>query len=361
MVSDVPLGVFLSGGIDSPLIAALAQAQAAQQLDAFTVHGESLELDESADAKMFAEKIGVRHFLRHGDATEVEALVQQNTAAFSEPFADHSSIPTLLVSEVARERLTVALSGDGGDELFFGYPRFRKVLGTHRLFGLPRKARVARYAAGRLGVLGPVPAGVRFDNIGSWYLNSHAYWQASDLAACAPSLSALPKDFELYSAPPSMTVDKQADWLRQNELMGHLQRVLLKVDRASMHHSLEVRVPLLDLEVVEFAMRVAPNACMTDKHDKAILRALLARQVSSFVDGPKRGFTLPVGEWLRGPLRPLVHDLLLTGDPHPVGLFEKSGLLRMYNDHLSGIDRTLPLWAALSLQLWWGHHYRTSS
>lgn len=361
MVSDVPLGVLLSGGVDSPLVAALGQEQVCRQLDAFTIGGEDIELDESARAGAIAAAIGVRHFLRRAVASEVEDLVGHNTAAFGEPFADHSSIPMLLVSEIARERLTVALSGDGGDELFFGYPRFRKVLLTRRMFKLPRLARVARYAAGRAGMLPAVPAGIRFDTFGSWYLNSHAYWTSADLAAAAPALGALPIDFDLYHSPPVRSFNQQADWLRRNEIFGHLQRVLLKVDRASMYHSLEVRVPLLDLEVVRFAMRVSPSACMTQNEDKAVLRALIERRIPQVPSSsPKRGFTLPVAGWLRGPLKGLVHDMLLVPEPQPAGLFKRGELDRMYKEHLCGRDRTLPLWAALSLQLWWHEHYETS-
>ncbi len=358
LVSDVPLGVFLSGGIDSPLVAALAQEQSTEALDAFTISSEAADMDESATAQEIAQAIAVRHHVRRAGAQSAHDLVARTTDAFGEPFADHSSIPTLLVSEVARERLVVALSGDGGDEIFFGYPRFRKVLQTRSLFGWPQPARIARYAAGRMGALPEVPAGVRFENVGRWYLNSHAYWSTSDLKAGAPSLEALPDDFHLYDSPVMPGADGLADWLRRNEMAGHLQRVLLKVDRASMHHHLEVRVPLLDLDVIEFAMRVAPSACMNSRHDKAVLRSLLARRVPlQITEQPKKGFTVPLAEWLRGPLRDMVNDLLLTRDAHPAGVFDRSHLVRMYEEHLAGADRTLPLWCALALQLWWERHY----
>lgn len=359
MTSDVPLGVFLSAGVDSPLVAAVAADHSASPLDAFTIGSTDASMDESREAALLANDLRLRHVANVVGELDACELVTQHAQAFGEPFADHSSMPTLLVSQLARERVTVALSGDGGDELFFGYPRFAKVLGVQSLFSVPTALRTARYAAGKLGLLPRVPAGVRFPAVGAWYLDSHSYWHQADLDTVCPDLATLPSDFTLYDAPKTKDADELARWLRRTELEGHLQRILLKVDRASMFHSLEVRVPLLDLDVVSVAFRIPHTASMTEVGGKAVLRALLAEHTNAVaLDAPKRGFTVPVGEWLRTSLRPHVEDLLLAG-AEPAGVFDLRGLRRMFDEHCQGRDRTLAIFAALSLQLWWQGHGRT--
>ncbi len=355
-VSDVPTGAFLSGGVDSPLVAGLMQQAAPDPVPAFTIGSTDPALDESGAASAYARHLGLDHHLRTFSPIDDLRLVDDMAQAFSEPFGDHSALPTMLVSSMAREKVTVALAGDGGDELFFGYPRFAKVLGARPWFRLPRPARALAYGAGKVVPSHRPRRGVLFESIGEWYQDSHSGLRRADLAELCPEAVDVPEDFDLYDLDGAPDGDALAQWLRANELRGHLQMLLTKVDRASMHFGLEVRVPLLDLEVVGIAHRLDPAACM----GKRPLRRQLAGLVPpASIPGPKRGFDVPVGAFLRGALAPRVRALLLERDPWPEGLFSRAGLRRYVEDHLDGTaDHTQGLWHLFALQLWADTHLR---
>jgi asparagine synthase (glutamine-hydrolysing) len=360
LVSDVPTGTMLSGGVDSPLVAAAMQAASPSPVPAFTVGSTDANLDESTVARSHAQRLGVDHHLRMFDAADSLALLDDMALAFSEPFADHSALPTMLVSSMARERVTVALSGDGGDELFWGYPRFRKVLGARRWFTRPRAVRAGVYAARKWAPGARPPRGVLFPSIGDWYLDSHSGLRAADLAGLCPTALPMPDDFALYDLAETPDEVGLAQWLRANELKGHLQMLLAKVDRASMFYGLEMRVPLLDLDVADCAGRLHPDSCIDGDTGKVVLRRALARYVpAATIAHDKRGFDVPVGSFLRGALAPRVRDLLLDRDPFPEGLFSRPALRTFVESHLDGThDRTQGLWNLFSLQLWADTHLR---
>lgn len=356
MVSDVPVGCFLSGGIDSPLVAAHVGRPHGVGLPAFTIGSDDPAHDEVAAAKGYAQSLCLDHRVGVLTGQEALAMLPHMAAAYSEPFADVSAIPTMALTALARTEVKVALSGDGGDELFWGYPRFAKVLAARKAFHLPRSARTLAYAASR-ATGGGLPRGVLSHNIGSWYLDSHSHLRSRDLASVLladPGLPATFAEFELATVPSHAAT---AAWLRKNELRVHLQRILLKVDRASMYHGLEVRVPLLDPGVVAVAAAMDPRQCIVEGQGKAVLRQALARHAPGHLVGlPKRGFSAPVSRWLRTQLRPLVHDLLLSRDPYPAGFFRKAGIAELFERHLAGGDHSAQIWPLLALQLWADAH-----
>lgn len=354
-VSDVPVGTFLSGGVDSPLVTACLRSGSAGPFPAFTISTDDEATDESAAAGVYADILDVDHRVRTIRGDDAVGLVDDVAAANSEPFGDYSSFPTLLVSELASRDVKVVQSGDGGDELFWGYPRFSKVRHARSWFDVPRAIRAGAYGASKM--LGPArrPArGILFPSIGAWYLDAHSGLRDWDLDRVMPGWMAQPVAGGLFALTGRIDDDSLMQWMRRNELMCHLPMVLQKVDRAAMHHSLEVRVPLLDLEVVDLAARISPDACVEGSTGKVVLRSALARRVPrEQIPLPKRGFTVPMARWLRTDLRPMVLDLLVGDDPFPGGRFDPRGTAEWLDLHLSGRqDLTRGIWNLLALQLW---------
>jgi asparagine synthase (glutamine-hydrolysing) len=361
LVADVPVGVFLSGGVDSPLVAGSMVDHVDGPVSAYSIGTDDPVSDESEAASVYARHFGVDHHLRVITGLDALALVDDVAAAYTEPFGDYSSFPTLMVSALAAEHGKVVLSGDGGDELFWGYPRFAKVRRARRWFGLPRSARIAAYGASKPLPVAKRPArGILFPTIGDWYFDAHAGLRDADLAAFAPDLLGVPPSLDLFDLPGLPSDDELLQWVRQNELRCHLPMVLHKVDRASMHHSLEVRVPLLDLELLDLAARVDPSAALDGPLGKVVLRKALARRIPpEQIPVAKKGFTVPLARWLREDLRPVFEEQVLGADAFPAGAFDRVQLRAWYQDHLSGrLDRTRGLWNLLALQLWADRHCR---
>lgn len=357
MISDVPLGTFLSGGIDSPLVAAKAAA-AAGSLRAFTIGSDDPELDETADAVAYGRRLGLAHVVEQYTPARAIDWLDRVVDACGEPMADASIFPTMLVSSMARREVTVMLSGDGGDELFWGYTaRFGAVLKQAEGFRQPYWLRTGRRAAYRLSNLSNNQAALRWPTIGDWYRGVHTRLSDSALAKIFTDLPRLPAEFTLFDYD-GWRQDETAQWLRWNELTGHLTRVLLKVDRASMYHSLEVRVPLLDREVLDVAARVDWASCLRldNGEGKRPLRHSLARHVPT-PSSAKRGFSVPMAQWLRGPLLPLFRDRVLGRSELPGLSFRPGAMEALLNDHVSGrTDQSRWLWTVLSLALWSDRH-----
>jgi asparagine synthase (glutamine-hydrolysing) len=361
MVADVPVGVFLSGGVDSPLVASAMTQAGTERVHAFSIGTDDPEMDESAAASAYAAQLDVEHHLRRIRGEEAVALVDDVAQAYPEPFGDYSSFPTLLVSRLAAERVKAVLSGDGGDELFWGYPRFAKVRAARRWFRLPAAARRVAYGATKPAPTHKRPArGIMFPTLGDWYLDAHSGVRTNDLAAFAPDLVDLPASFTGFELSGLPSDDELVQWVRSNELAYHLPMILQKVDRASMHHSLEVRVPLLDLEMIDLAARIDPSAALHGTTGKVVLRRALAARVDpATIPRAKKGFTVPLGRWLREDLRPLVDERLLRTDAFPAGVIDQAAIRTWYEDHRSGrIDRTRGLWNLLALQLWADTHLK---
>jgi asparagine synthase (glutamine-hydrolysing) len=316
-------------------------------------------LDETEVARAYAAHLGVDHTVRIFSEQDAIDHLDTFAAAYSEPFADASAFPSLMLSQVTRERVKVALSGDGGDELLWGYPRFQKWLTARSLFGYPRAVRTALYGAARLAQRSWPPRGVRHANLGAWYLSGQSGLHTPDLKAICPEAVAVPSDFQTYTLQTVPREEELARWMRRAELECHLPMILLKMDRASMHYGLEVRVPLLDLEVLECAARIPPADCMQGGLGKLPLRAALARRVPpEAIPKRKAGFDIPMAAWLRGPLRPHVEELLLGRERYPEGLWNGAALRRLYTAHLQGQSRHRGLWTLLALHLWAQQHLK---
>jgi asparagine synthase (glutamine-hydrolysing) len=199
-----------------------------------------------------------------------------------------------------------------------------------------------------------------FDTVGDWYLDAHSGLRGRDFDRIVGDLPPLPARMTLFDRERPGSHDSLMQWMRANELACHLPMVLQKVDRAAMFHSLEVRVPLLDLEMVDLAARVDPSAALHGSLGKVVLRRALEQRVpAERIPVPKRGFTVPMKTWLRDDLRPAVQELLLDRDPFPTGFFDRDGLAEFYDDHRSGrLDLTRGLWNLLALQLWADRHLK---
>ena len=378
-LSDVPLGAFVSGGIDSSLVAAVLQDRRPETLSTFCIGFEESAFDESAHARRVAERLGTDHTEHRITAAEARQVVPKLAEMYDEPFGDSSQIPTHLVSVLARRHVTVVLSGDGGDELFAGYDRHRRAEAVwDRLQHLPRSMR--RMAAVVARGLGPKLLGPAARVSGSRALQSASrrVRRAADLLA-AEEGTALPLALiSQWPDPHALVpgadehrglffdqalcdqVPHLADRMRLLDAMAYLPGDLLtKVDRASMSVGLEVRVPLLDHRIAEFAFALPRRLLIREGHGKWILRRVLSRYLpGEWFERPKQGFAVPVGAWLRGPLRDWAESLLDEKTLSADGLLNPKPIRAAWAAHRrgeGGLDG--PLWTVLMLQAWrarWG-------
>ncbi len=378
MVSDVPLGAFLSGGIDSSTVVSLMQAVAARDARTFSIGFEADGYDEASDADAVAEHLGTDHtelYVSPGDAREV---IPELPEMYDEPFADSSQIPTHLVSRLARREVTVALSGDGGDELFGGYNRHLwgpRVWSAMRW--MPAPVRRGAAAAGRalsrdtwnaLGGLadGLVPGGTGLRRPGEKIHKLAGVLPSRDAAEMYDRLDgqwhhpgSLVRGLSHTPRPSHERLTAgDADFasrMMYADLVGYLpDDILTKVDRASMAVGLEVRVPMLDHRLVEFAWRLPMDLKIRDGTGKWVLRRVLYRHVpKELVDRPKTGFGFPVGEWLRGPLRPWAEQLLDARKLRDQGFLAPDPIRRAWQRHLArDADLAHELWSVLMFQAW---------
>jgi len=361
LVSDVPVGAFLSGGIDSPLVVAKMVEAGHAVMKTFTIATGGGAGDESADAARYAAELGVEQVIETITPDRALEFLPRVIEASSEPFGDYSIFPTMLVSHLASRDFKVMLSGDGGDELFWGYPeRFGGPIRFANDFRMPfflrRMRSMAREALGR----GKSPS-LNQRSIGDWYSLRHTCLKKGWFRRIFPDAPQAVDTFHGYDYRGWQT-DETAEWLRLNEFQYHLTMVLLKVDRASMHCSQEVRVPLLDREVIETAARVDWQSCLSldTGTGKLPLRNSLARHVSHQTHA-KRGFEAPMGNWLRGSLRDQFESLVIDRDDFFGQRIDKDALRELYDRHLTaGEDHSFGLWPLLSLALWEQAHYSGS-
>ena len=353
-IADVPLGVFLSGGIDSQIVAAVARKQAGPGLKSFTIGNPGWRQDESEIALTFAKHLDLQAHVHNASAEDVLDRLKQVVEAQHEPFADFSILPTLQVSQFARSEVTVALSGDGGDELFFGYERPSSLLRGGMDFALPAIWRKAVYKAGRLGIGRSRSGSILSKDPGDYYFGVNCHVHEKDLALMAPGLGKVPDDFHLYDYELPVTEPRLADYSRRVEYYGQLQRGLKKVDMASMHMSLEVRVPMLDREVIDASFECDSLEFARVGQRKPVLRQLLGTHVPpDSIPIPKRGFAVPLGDGLRGPLKGTVEEVLFGGELFPSGVFDRRRVEQIWARHLSGqSDDKWLIWTLLCLQ-WW--------
>ncbi len=379
MIADVPLGAFLSGGVDSSTVVALMQAQSTRPVKTFTIGFYEQDYDEARYAKEIATHLGTEHTELYVTPKEAMEVVPKLPTLYDEPFSDSSQIPTFLISKLARTQVTVSLSGDGGDELFGGYNRYfwgRDI--WDKLKGMPYGMRMA--LAKSLTILSPqvwdaiffrldpiLPRRLRQRNPGDklhklagilgaktpkeMYYNLVSHWRK-------------PTNVVIGAEEPLTVLtnpEKQAhlsDFVSQMmylDLVSYLpDDILVKVDRASMGVSLEARVPILDHRIVEFAWRLPLHMKIRGDQSKWILRQVLYRYVPrKLIERPKMGFGIPIDKWLRGPLRDWAESLLDESRLRQEGFFNPLPILEKWREHLSGRRNWQHhLWDVLMFQAW---------
>ena len=367
-VADVPVGAFLSGGIDSSTVVALYQKYSAQPVRTFSIGFEEAGFNEAEYAKAVAQHFGTVHNERYVTVKETRDVIPLLPAMYDEPFADSSQIPTHLVSRFAREQVTVALSGDGGDELFAGYNRHfaapkmwqrlqmlprpvRSLIGTplsrlpSSVWNLAPGKRQPHFGAKMQKALRIAGAARSFDDVYNSFLDEWSFERSPVLGGGGG------QGFDLDVTPGA----PDAVRMMYCDAVSYLpDDILCKVDRASMAVSLETRVPFLDHRVAELAARIPVSMKVRGGKGKHILRELLYREAPrALFERPKAGFAIPVGEWIKGSLRPWAEDLLDPKRMAEEGFFDAPRVQRRWQEHLSGRrDATPALWAVLMFQAW---------
>ena len=369
MVADVPVGLFLSGGIDSSTVVALMQAQSARPVRTFTIGFGERAFDETANAAAVAQHLGTSHTELRLTSADARAVIPELPTIWDEPFADESQIPTLLLSRLARQDVTVALSGDGGDECFGGYSRhvlsarLAPLLNSNRSIRTMAASGVALLGRGmresvvetlRLpGWLQRMTHGDRINRLADLIGSNDVgemYRRSTRLSEL--QLTRTQAGSEPDTIPPLN--DLLSDFIVR-DMLGYLPSdILVKLDRASMATSLEARCPLLDHRVVEFSWALPNSAKVRHGQGKWLLRQVLGRYLPRHLfERPKQGFDVPIGSWLKGPLRSWASDLLSESRLRNQHLLDVSRVQECWLQHLSGRrDFSRPLWAVLMLQSW---------
>jgi asparagine synthase (glutamine-hydrolysing) len=378
MIADVPLGAFLSGGIDSSTVVALMQAQSTRPIKTFSIGFTEPQYNEAEYAKAVATHLGTDHTELYVTPTEAIDVIPQLPTLYDEPFADSSQIPTYLVSKLAREHVTVSLSGDAGDELFCGYSRYFTAQGIWDKIGWIPVGMRQFYAKLLLSVsidrwdeiiaqigkavprLRQPQQGDRMHLLGNFLARK----QPLDLYAQMMSLSPDAAPIVLNSTEPETILSHPPDWLKGLDFTSQMMYVdsitylpddvLAKVDRAAMSVSLESRVPFLDRRVIEFAWKLPLSMKIRDGKGKWLLRQVLYQYVPrELIDRPKMGFGVPIDLWLRAELRDWAESLLAVDRLEREGFFNVQAVRQQWAEHLSGkFNRCYSLWNILMFQAW---------
>ncbi|WP_434516867.1 asparagine synthase (glutamine-hydrolyzing) [Dechloromonas sp. ARDL1] len=381
MLADVPLGAFLSGGIDSSTVVALMQAQSAQPIKTFTIGFSEIDYNEAEHASAVAKYLGTDHTTLYVSPKQAMDVIPRLPSLYCEPFSDSSQIPTFLVSQLARQHVTVSLSGDGGDELFGGYNRYvftdrlwrnlsrfprslRRVLADgirsvsprawNNFAGLFLSALPGKWQLTNLGEKLHKGAGVlAAENVDDLYRGLVSHWNPSSVM---PEGRELPNFF--WNAPKLADLKPVSRMMALDALSYLPDDILTKVDRAAMGVSLETRVPMLDHRIVEFAWRLPLDYKIRDGHGKWLLRQVLYRHVpTELIDRPKMGFAVPIDAWLRGPLRDWAEALMDPRRLRSEGYFDAAIIESRWREHLSGRRNwQYHLWDILMFQAWLEQH-----
>ncbi|WAF74099.1 asparagine synthase (glutamine-hydrolyzing) [Aeromonas dhakensis] len=381
MVADVPLGAFLSGGVDSSLIVALMQAQSTKPVKTFSIGFDDPRFNEAEFAKSVAKHLGTEHTELYVTAEDALAVVPKLADIYDEPFSDSSQIPTFLVSQIARQHVTVSLSGDAGDELFCGYNRYlltarlwnkidaipillRRILGVmltiipvkswnsiSKIF--PMKAQINNFG----DKLHKAAAVLTCRDVEELYLGLVSHWQKPEEIVLG---SKEPKTVLTDPERKAKFSDPILQMMAQDTLSYLPDDILVKVDRAAMAVSLETRVPFLDHEVLEHAWRLPKELKLNEGQSKWCLRQILYRYVpKNLIERPKMGFAVPLDSWLRGPLREWAEDLIDEKRLLEEGFFNAGLVQKMWQEHLSGKRNwQYQLWDILMFQAWYQRYHK---
>ncbi len=364
LIADVPLGVFQSGGLDSSTVSYYAQKAASRPIETFSIGFTESSFDESVYARQVAKHLGTKHHEKIVTAEDALELIPRLGEVLDEPMADASILPTLLLSKFAREHVTVALGGDGGDELFAGYPTFLAERYFSLYAGLPAFAKKLTERAVRLLPASHSNFGLAFkarkfiSSSSDDIVHRHLEWLGTFMDAERASLF----------GKPGQDVSAQADryaaeYLPKDEgnklLWAYartylMDQVLVKVDRASMHYSLETRAPFLDREVVDFVFSLPYSMKRRGGTLKYLLKELMRGKLpENVIDRPKKGFGVPLAKWLHGPLKELCTDLLSSERLRNQGILDPKPIEKLVEDHMAlRRDNRKELWNLMVLQLW---------
>lgn len=374
LMSDVPLGAFLSGGIDSSLVTALMQEASRSPIKTFSIGYDDPDYNEAGHAAKVAAHLGTDHtelIVSPGDAMKV---IPELASIYDEPFADSSQIPTFLVSRLAREQVKVCLSGDGGDEVFFGYNRHVAAYGLlGRLQALPQPVRNGLAGVMTMlspdawqALLRPLPASLQPRMVGEkihklasvmtlspeqqYKRLSSQWWSPLDAIGSASEYAT-----QIDAPLPACLGRDPAAAMRYLDLCTYLPGdILTKVDRATMAVGLEARSPLLDHRLIELSCRIPTSVHLTQGQGKWILRQILGKYVpQNLFERPKMGFGIPIGHWLRSDLRDWAEDLLSQRSLGQTALLNVDAIRKVWNEHLSGkTNNQHQLWTVLMFQAW---------
>lgn len=359
LISDVPLGIFLSGGVDSSYVLAQMVAAGATDIQSFAIGFPDPRYDERSHAREIANRLGSTHHEAVVEPTDLLQMLPELVHHYGEPFADPSMVPTFYLARWARERITVALTGEGGDELFGGYYRHQAARVAGYADHLPASARrLAGDAARQIGSASAHPMSIRhrayrfLRSIELEPRQRYAEWTAvlapGERAVVSPQLGGAPPFH-----PPGV-VSRPLDLALATDLARSMpDQLLFKMDIATMASSLEARAPLLDYRLVEWAARLPASFKQRGRSRKRLITDALARHVPpELFKRPKMGFTAPIPAWLRGDLYELMSDTLLGSSSRQRGIIDVAAVGRLMREHREGIEHTRGLWSLLMLELW---------
>ena len=381
MVSDVPLGAFLSGGIDSSTIVALMATNSNHPIKTFTIGFEEKDYNEAVHAKNVAEHLGTDHTEHYVSSSEAREIIHKLPYLYDEPFGDSSQIPTHLISTLAKKNVTVALTGDGGDELFAGYNRYiiAKKFWNYSKYIPDIMKRKAGDFAGRMStkkvenfykIIEPIiPTNLKMAMPGEKFQKMTWALKASnkgfDVYNRIVSIIQDPELYLNYNVNKNKLLLSDDYWkdfndpilsmIYQDLMTYHPDDILQKVDRASMGVSLETRVPFLDHELIEFIMRIPLDLKLKNGEGKSILKKVLYRHVpESLFNRSKRGFTIPLGDWLKDPLKDWAYDLINKKKIKDSGFFDSESVHSLWNEHIEEKGNwSHQLWNILMFQMWY--------
>lgn len=356
MLADVPLGAFLSGGVDSSTVVALMQSQSTKPIKTFAIGFNEPGYNEAEFAKEVARHLGTEHTELYVSAEDALSVIAKLPKVYCEPFADSSQIPTFLVMQMAKQHVTVALSGDAGDELFGGYNTYQMAAKVWKSVSrLPHPFRkIATQVLGKI----PTPQKIQkliyllpAQNREEFYQLLVTHWKIpTNVVKGAQAVSTV------FNTPNQwVKTDDFEQWMMAIDTSQYMvDDILVKVDRAAMANSLETRVPMLDYRVVEFAWQLPLDFKIKNGVGKSVLREVLYRHVPrELIERPKKGFSIPLAQWLRGPLREWAESQISEYRLVQEGYFNPHPIRKVWQEHLSGkYDHALRLWSILMFQAW---------